>query len=98
MKHNMINHISEKEIQLHCINTDSFVLSLNTNDIVKHLQNLKHLFDFRNLDKNHKLFSNKKEKVSGKFKIETPKNIWRDDFICLKSEAFSLKCNDKNPN
>ena len=29
-----------------------------------------------------------------KFKIETPTNIWIDDFVCLGSKAFSFICKD----
>ena len=32
----------------------------------------------------------------GKFKIETPKNIWIDEFVCLRSKAYSFKCKDKD--
>ena len=59
------------------------MLSLNTTDIIKDLKNLEDKFDFSNLDKNHEIFSNKNKKVIGKFKIETPKNIWIDEFVCL---------------
>ena len=68
------------------MDTDSFVLSVNTKDIIKDLKNLGGKFDFSNLDKNHELFSNKNKKVIGKFKIETPKNICIDEFICLRSK------------
>ena len=27
-----------------------------------------------------------------KFKIETPKNIWINVFVCLRSKAYSFKC------
>ena len=64
---------------------DSFILSVNTKHIIKDLKNLEYIFDFSNLDKNHELFSNKKKKVNGKFKLETPKNIWIDEFVCLRS-------------
>ena len=46
-------------------NTDSFVLSLNTRDIIKDSKNLEDIFDFSNLDKNHELFSNKNKRVIG---------------------------------
>ena len=57
------------------MDTDSFVLSVNIKDIIKGLKNLEDTFDFSDLDENHELFSNKNEKVIGKFKIETPKKI-----------------------
>ena len=80
--------------QLHYMDTDSFVLSVNTNDIIKDLKNLEDIFDFSNLDKNHKLYSKKNKKVLGKFKIETPKNIWIDEFVCLISKMYAFKSGD----
>ena len=41
-------------------NTDSFVFSVNTNDVIKDLKNLEDMFDFSNLDKTHELFIKKK--------------------------------------
>ena len=85
-----------ENIQLHYIDTDSFVLSLNTKSIIQDLHNMKEYFDFSNLNKNHELFSNINKKLLGKFKIETPKNIFLDEFIALRSKAYSFKCNNNN--
>ena len=74
------------------------ILSMKTENIIKDLKNLENIFDFSNLDENHELFSNKNEKVIGKFKIETPKNIWIDEFVCLRSKADSFKRKDKDEN
>ena len=76
------------------MDTDSFVLSVNTKDIIKDLKKLKNLFDFSNLGKNHELFSNKNKKAINKFKIETPENIWIDKFIALRSKMCAFKCGD----
>ena len=38
------------------------------------------------------------KKVIGKYKIETPKNVWIDEFVCLRSKAYSFKCNEDNEN
>ena len=57
------------------MDTDSFVLSVNTKDIIKDLKLLEKIFDFSNLDENHELFSNKNKKVIGKFKVKTTKYI-----------------------
>ena len=84
--------------QLHYVDTDAFVLSLNTKDIIKDLQNLEDIFDFSNLDENHQLFSNKNKKVIGKFKNETPKNIWIDEFVRLRSKMYAFKCGDDSTN
>ena len=40
---------------------DSFVLSIETENIINNLKNLQDLVDFSNLEKNHELFSNKKK-------------------------------------
>ena len=69
---------------------DSFVISINTRDFLKDLQNFEDLFDFSNLSENHELLSNRNKKVRRKFKVETPKIIWIDEFICLKSKIFVL--------
>ena len=61
--------------------TDSFVLSVNTKDIIKDLTNFEELFDFSNLSENHELISKKKQKVIEKFKVETPKIFWHDKLI-----------------
>ena len=87
-----------ENIQVHYIDTDAFVLSIKTQDIIKDLKNLEDIFDFSNLDKNNELFSNKNEKVIGKFKIETPKNIWIDEFVCLRSKMYAFKCGGDSKN
>ena len=45
----------QENIQLHYMDTDSFVLSVNTKDIIKDLKNLEDMFDFSSLDENHEL-------------------------------------------
>ena len=66
------------------------ILSMKTKDIIKDLKNLEDIFDFSNLDENHELFSVRNKKVIGKFKIGTPKNIWIDEFVCLRSKLIRL--------
>ena len=87
-----------EDIQLHYMDTDSFVLIVNTNDVIRDFKNSEDVFDFSNLDENHELFSNKNTKVLGKFRIETPKNIWIDKFICLRSKMYAFKCGDDSEN
>ena len=76
------------------MDTDSFILGVKTNDIIKDLKNLEDIFDFSFLDKNHELINNKNEKVVGEFKLETPKKIWIDEFVCLRSKMYSFNCGD----
>ena len=91
-------YFGQENLQLHYIDTDGMILSMKTENVIKDLKNLENIFDFSNLDENHELFSNKNKKVFGKFKIETPKNIWIDEFVSLRSKAYSFKCKDKDEN
>ena len=54
------SYFGQQNIQLHYIDTDAFVLSVNTEDIMKDLKNSEDLFDFSNLDENHEIFSFKR--------------------------------------
>ena len=72
------------------------ILSMKTENIINDLKKLEDIFDFSNLDENHELFSNKNKKVIGKFKIETPKNVFIDEFVCLRSKAYSFKCKNND--
>ena len=83
-------YFGQKNFQLHYMDTDSFVLSVDTKDIIKDLKN--NFFDPSNLNESQELFSNKNKKVIGKFKNETPKkNIWIDKFVCLRSNMYVFK-------
>ena len=64
----------------------------------KILKNLEDIFDFSNLDKNHELFSNINKKVIGRFKIETPKSIWIDEFVCLRCKMYAFKFGNDSKN
>ena len=95
---NIQPYFGQENIQLHYMDTDSFILSINTNDIIRDLKNLEDIFDFSNLNAKHELFSNKNKKVIGKFKIETPKNKRIDEFVCLRSKLYSFKCGEDSKN
>ena len=88
----LLPYFGDKTIQSRYIDTDSFVLSVNTKDFIRKLKTLEDLFDFSNLIENHKLFSNKNKKVIGNFTIEKPKNFWIDEFVCLRSKKYAFKC------
>ena len=69
------SNFGDGKLHLLYMDCDSFVLSVNAEDIIKELKNLEKLFDFSNVDENHDLPSNKNKEVVGEFKIETPRNI-----------------------
>ena len=53
-------HFGQENIQLHYMDTDKFLLSVNIKDIIKDLKNLEDIIDCSNLDQNHELLSKKK--------------------------------------
>ena len=91
-------YFGQETLQLHYIDTDGMILSMKTKNIINDLKYLEDIFDFSNLDENQKLFNIKNKKVIGKFKIETPKNVIIDEFVCLRSKAYSFKGKDKDEN
>ena len=96
---NIQAYFEQEKIQLRYMDTDGFVLSVNTIDIIKDLKNLEELFDFSNINENHELFCIKNKKVIGKFEMEIPKRIWIDEFFCLRSKMYAFKCgNDRKIN
>ena len=89
-------YFGEENLQLHYMDCDSFVLSIKTENINKDLKNLEDIIDFSNIDQNHELYNQKNKKVLVKFKIETPKNVFIDEFIALRSKMYAFKCKDKD--
>ena len=86
-------YFKQENIQYY-MDTDSFVLSVSTKNIIKDLKKLEDFFDFSNLNDNHEVISNENKKIVGKFKIETPKSIWIDELVCLRSKMYAFKCGD----
>ena len=71
----------QKNLQFHYIDTDGKILSMKAENIMKDIKNLEDIFDFSDLDMNQEVYSNKNEKVVGKFKNESPEKLVRR--ICL---------------
>ena len=44
------------KVKLHYLDTDSFILSIKTGDLIKDLENFKNDFDFSWLNENHELY------------------------------------------
>ena len=79
-------------IQIHYQDTDAIIMSVRSTDIVNDINKLQdqyEMFDFSNLNKQHKLFSNDFKKIPGYLKIETPKSIYIDKFVCLRSKCYA---------
>ena len=88
-------YFGQENIQLHYMDCDSFILNIKSENKIKDLKKLEDIIDFSSIDENHELYSGKNEKILGKFKIETPKNIFVDEFIALRSKMYAFKCKDK---
>ena len=52
-----------KIMQVHYMDTDSFIITVSTNDNIKELRKRNDFFDFINLDKNYELFKFKRREV-----------------------------------
>ena len=61
--HDKLQHyFGHENLKLHYMDCDSFVLSIETQNIINDLKNLEDLLEFSSLDENHQLFSNKNKK------------------------------------
>ena len=78
------------KIKLHYMDTDSFILSIKTGDLINDLEYFKDDFDFSELDPSHELYNSINKKVIGKMKIETSPIIELDNFIALRSKSYSF--------
>ena len=94
--YNKLQPCWKKSIQLHYMDTDSFILSFDTNhqELINFLQQNKDEFDFSELDKSHELYNPINKKVIGKMKIETSPVLVLDTFTALRSKSYSFSYNN----
>ena len=90
--YNKLQPYWKQSIQLHYMDTDSFILSFDTNheELINFLQENKDEFDFSELDKSHELYNPINKKVIGKMKIETSPVLVLDTFTALRSKSYSF--------
>ena len=93
--YNKLQPYWKQSIQLHYMDTDSFILSFDTNhqELINFLQENKDEFDFSELDKSHELYDPINKKVIGKMKIETSPVLVLDTFTALRSKSYSFSYN-----
>ena len=82
--------VQHRSIKLHYMDTDSFILSIKTEDLIGDLECFKNYFDFSELDENHELYDTINKKVIGKMKIETSPDSELDNFVALRSKSYSF--------
>ena len=83
-------YFGEKNLELLYQDTDSFILKITTNDLVKDLGKLRDNFDFSNYPKDHPLFDKSKTKIPGYFKDELGGEEMTE-FIGLRSKMYAYK-------
>ena len=96
--YNKLQPYWKQSIQLHYMDTDSFILSFDTNhqELINFLQENKDEFDFSELHKSHELYNPINKKVIGKLKIETSPVLVLDTFTALRSKSYSFSYNNNN--
>ena len=80
---NSIDNFSDycgEKVHFHYMDTDSFILSIKTEDLIKDLNFFKDDFYFSELDRYHQLFDPSNMKCIGKRKIETSPVLVFDSF------------------
>ena len=96
--YNKLQPYWQNKIHLHYMDTDSFILSFDTNhqELINFLQENKDEFDFSELDKSHELYNPINKKVIGKMKIELSPILVLDTFTALRSKSYSFSYNNPN--
>ena len=96
--YNKLQPYWKQSLQLHYMDTDSFILSFDRNhqELINFLQQNKDEFDFSELDKSHELYNPINKKVIGKMKIETSPVLVLDTFTALRSKSYSFSYNNPN--
>ena len=96
--YNKLQPYWKQSIQLHYMDTDSFILSFDTNHqkLINFLQENKDEFDFSELDKSNEIYDPINKKVIGKMKIETSPVLMLDTFTALRSKSYSFSYNSPN--
>ena len=86
----------QNKVQLHIMDTDSFVLSFDSQfeNLIEFLKPNKDEFDFSELDNAHQLYNPTNKKVIGKMKIETSPVLVLDRYTALRSKSFSFSYNN----
>ena len=84
----MLKHIERENIDLLFTDTDSLCYHIRKQDIFKIIGDNNEYFDLSNYPKNHELYNGTNNKVIGKFKNESVKQI--KEFVGLRSKLYSF--------
>lgn len=84
----MLNKIERQDIDLLFTDTDSLCYHIRNHDIFKIIKENKEHFDLSNYPKDHELYDGINNKVIGKFKNESVKQI--TEFVGLRAKLYSF--------
>uniref|UniRef100_UPI0035900121 uncharacterized protein n=1 Tax=Myxine glutinosa TaxID=7769 RepID=UPI0035900121 len=76
-------------VSLLYMDTDSFILKINTDDVYSDMKKDINIYDTSNYSPESELFSSKNKKVIGKFKDELGGNVM-SEFVGLRSKAYAI--------
>ena len=93
--YNTMKKLFPSQLKLLYTDTDSFLYEITSSNCEESFFQNKHLFDFSNYPKNHKLYSIENKKVPGLFKDECGGNQI-SEFIGLRSKMYSFVFEDEN--
>ena len=93
--YNKLQPYWNQSIQLHYMDTDSFILSFDTNhqELKNFLQENEDEFEISELYPSDELYDPINKRVIGKMKIETSPVLVLDTFTALRSKSFSFSYN-----
>lgn len=91
--YNILKPKFDNRVSLMYTDTDSFILNIKSENLVKELGEFKDYFDFSNYNKNHPLYDVSNMAVLGKFKDELAGKKMKE-FIALQSKVYNIITED----
>lgn len=85
----LIPALGENNVSLIMSDTDSFLIKVRQPTEEAALYKLRHIMDFSNLDKRHRLYRGERAKVPGYLKTEVPKASIKE-VVALKSKSYAV--------
>ena len=89
-------HFRAENISLCFSDTDSFLLQVNTNNLLTDLKNLRHLFDFSKYPQDHVLYDKSRANHLFYFKDELCGKAAITHFIGLRPKCYSMQIKNIN--
>ena len=91
-----VPHFGANNISLCFSDTDSFLFQVKTNNLLKDMKKLRHLFDFSKYPKDHVLYDNSKANHLFYFKDELCGKAAITHFVGLRPKCYSMQIKNYN--